>query len=116
MKRMAAIKPLIPVHGATGPKATAALLGLLVEVEEEPPPVADGLVSGLAFPVMQVLTPLMTPLSWAALKRSQMVVLVEVVWTLDPPRTSVREGIVTLKNLVRNCHHQKLEKCSKLTC
>ena len=30
------------------------------------------------------------------MKRSQMVVLVDVVWTLDPPRTSVRDGMLTL--------------------
>lgn len=60
---MAAIKALKPVKDALGPKAIAVLLsGVLVEVEEEPPPVADGLVSGLALLVMQVLTPLMTPL------------------------------------------------------
>lgn len=75
-----------------------AALGLeVLEGLEEPPPVEDGLVSGLALPVMQVLTPRMTPLEWALLKRSQMVWLVEVVWTLDPPRTSVREDMTTLE-------------------
>jgi len=64
-KRRAAIRALRPVNGALGSKAAATLDGVLVadEDEDEPPPVADGFVTGLAFPVMQVLTPLMTPLS-----------------------------------------------------
>lgn len=93
---MAAIRAPRPVKGALAPKWTPSFLGLLVDDAEEPPPVAVGLVSGLAFPVMQVLTPLMTPLSWAWSNKSQMVVLVDLVWTLDPPRTSVSEGSLTL--------------------
>ncbi len=62
-KKIAANRALRPVNGALGPKAMATLLVLLplVEVDEVPPEVADGLVSGLALLVRQVLTPLMTP-------------------------------------------------------
>lgn len=100
MKKMAANRAARPVMGVAGPKVTAAfpLEELLpaVEVDEVPPLVAEGLVSGLALLVRQVLTPLITPAEAAELKRSQMVVLVEVVWTLDPPRTSVSLFMVTL--------------------
>jgi len=53
--------------GTEGPKVTPALpvellLEPLVEVEDVPPLVAVGLVSGLALLVKQVLTPLITPL------------------------------------------------------
>lgn len=63
MNKMAERRAPRPVKGVLTPKVTPALWDLLVDEAEEPPPVADGLVSGLAFPVMQVLTPLMTPLS-----------------------------------------------------
>jgi len=101
MNKMAAIRAPKPVIGVEGPKVTPALpleelLELLLAVEAVPPLVAVGLVSGLALFVRQVLTPLMTPLSAADWNRSQMVVLVEVVWTLDPPRISVSLGMVTL--------------------
>lgn len=56
----------------------------------------EELLWGVSVPVMQVLTPLMAPRSWAVLNRSQMVLLVEVVWTLEPPRTSDNELRVTL--------------------
>lgn len=59
---MAANRALRPVMGALGPNVTPALcVELLVEVEEAPPEVAEGLVSGWALLVKQVLTPLMTP-------------------------------------------------------
>ena len=82
MKKMAASNAPRPVIDEAGPNVTAALLEELappVLVEEVPPLVELGLVSGLALLVKQVLTPLMTPLAEAELKRSQMVVLVEVV-------------------------------------
>ena len=69
MKKMAAISALRPVmEDDEGPKVTAAFLlellpELLLAVEAVPPLVAVGLVSGLALPVKQVLTPLMTPLA-----------------------------------------------------
>jgi hypothetical protein len=97
MKRAAAIRPTRPVTDSAGPIAAAPLPGALVPEGVEPPPVEVGLLSGLALPVMQVLTPRIIPLAWALLKISQMVWLVEVVWTLDPPRTSVREFITTLQ-------------------
>lgn len=98
---MAASSAPRPVNGWLGPVTNAAFVGVLEAVEVEPPPVAVGLVSGLALPVMQVFTPLITPRSCAVLNRLQMVVFDEVVWTLDPPRTSVREGMVTLNAQVR---------------
>lgn len=84
MKKIAANKAPRPVSDAVGPKVTAAFpLELLVElleaVEEVPPLVAVGLVSGLALLVKQVFTPLITPLSWAESNSWQMVWLVEVV-------------------------------------
>jgi len=95
---------LRPVNGALGSKRleSAPLVALPVLVADaealDPPPVAEGLVSGLALPVIQVLTPLMMPFECALLNSSQMVVLVLVVWTLEPPRTSWREGMATLDN------------------
>jgi len=84
MKKIAASNAPRPVIGVAGPNVTAALPleelpALPVLVEEVPPLVGLEVVSGLAWLVKQVLTPLMTPLEWALLKRSQMVVLVEVV-------------------------------------
>jgi hypothetical protein len=67
MKKIAANRAPRPVMGVEGPKVTAALPleplpELLLAVEEVPPLVAEGLVSGLALLVKQVLTPLITPL------------------------------------------------------
>jgi len=76
--------------GAEGSKLalTAAELDVADDPPDEPPPVAVGLVLGLALPVMHVLTPLMTPLECAVLNWSQILLLVLVVCTLEPPRTS----------------------------
>jgi hypothetical protein len=80
---------LRPVSGAEGSKLafTAAELDVAA-APEVPPPVAVGSIWGLALPVIHVLTPLMTPLECAELNWSQILVLVLVVCTFDPPRTS----------------------------
>ena len=80
-KKRAATRPVSPVKDTAGPTATAALSAdPVLEADEESPPLVElGLVSGLALLVRQVLTPLMTPLSCAALNWSQMVLFVEVV-------------------------------------
>lgn len=74
---MAPTRPVIDMAGASALAASG--LALDVADDEEPPPVEVGLLSGFALPVMQVLTPRMTPLEWALLNWSQMLVLVEVV-------------------------------------
>lgn len=61
--KIAAMSALRPVKGAVGSKLAAAAEA--EDVEDEPPPVADGSEAGLALPVMQVFTPLITPLECA---------------------------------------------------
>jgi hypothetical protein len=99
MKRRAATRALRPVSGAVGSNRLGS--AALEEDEELPLPlVEEGFAdSGLALPVIQVLTPLMMPLSCAVVKSSQMAALVLVVWTLEPPRTSPMAGRVTLRML-----------------
>ena len=90
---------LSPVRGAVGSKLAAAAEAECVEDElppEDPPSVLEGLVLGLALPVTQVLTPLMTLLAAAWSNWSQILLLVLVVCTLEPPRTSCRTGRETL--------------------
>jgi hypothetical protein len=95
MRNNAATSALSPVKGAVGSNKLGSA-ALDVELED-PLPVSVGFAdSGLDFPVMQVLTPLMMFWSWALLKLSQMEVSVLVVWTLDPPRTSLMDRRTTL--------------------
>lgn len=64
--KIAAMSALRPVRGAVGSKLTAAAPEeALDEEDEEPLPVAVGFWLGLAWPVLQELTPLMTPLECA---------------------------------------------------
>lgn len=120
MKRRAAIKPARPVKDA-GARAPAALSDDPVPEGDELVLVVEELLWGVSVPVMQVLTPLMAPRSWAVLKRSQMVLLVEVVWTLEPPRTSDKELRVTLlmvsTALVSTCQSDSpLKLAGKVQC
>ncbi len=94
MNSSAAMRAQTPVRGVLGSKrlGSAAL-----EVELlDPPPVASGLVSGLALPVIHVLVPLMISASCALSKSSHTEASVLVVWTLEPPRTSAMEVRTTL--------------------
>jgi hypothetical protein len=59
--------------------ATPALSLELVLEAEEPLLVEEGFVSGWVVLTMQLLRPLMAPLSWAVLNSLQMVLLSEVV-------------------------------------
>jgi len=98
--KIAAMSALRPVRGAVGSKPAAAAEADDVDDDpEEPPPVAVGFEAGFALPVIQVLTPLMTPLDAAELNWLQILALVLVVWTLDPPRTSCRTGRETLEKV-----------------
>jgi hypothetical protein len=69
---------LRPVRGAVGSKLETAAPAE-AEEDDEPPPVDEGLALGLALPVTQVSTPLMTPLACAELNWSQIFELVLVV-------------------------------------
>jgi hypothetical protein len=75
--KIAAMSALRPVRGTVGSKFAVAAPA--EAVEDEPPPVADGFDWGLALPVMQVFTPLITPLECAVSNWSQIFVLVLVV-------------------------------------